>query len=96
MEEGKDQKKQIKITFPDAVKGGVYSNNLILSSTKDEFILDFVMVAPPNGTVNARVITAPGNLKRMLISMQKSIKQYEDKFGEIPVAKEPPKNFYNN
>lgn len=96
MEEDKEQKKQIKITFPDAIKGGVYSNNLILSSTRDEFILDFVMAAPPAGTVTARVITSPGSLKRMLLSLQKSVKQYEDKFGEIPLGKEPPKNFFNN
>ena len=48
--------KEIKINFPQDLQGGVYSNNMVVSHTKEEFILDFIMVAPPAGAVTARVI----------------------------------------
>ena len=50
--------KEIKINFPQELQGGVYSNNMVVSHTKEEFILDFIMVAPPAGTVTSRVIVS--------------------------------------
>jgi len=54
-----DEQKEIKVHFPNEIKGGVYTNNMIVSHTREEFILDFLMVAPPEGAVNARIIVSP-------------------------------------
>ncbi len=81
--------KEIKISFPQEIQGGVYANNMIVSHTKEEFILDFIMVAPPAGTVTARVIVSPGHMKRVLEALRDNISKYEKSFGTIQIAEEP-------
>ena len=44
-----DEKKEIKVTFPPKLHGGVYANNMMVAHTREEFIMDFLMVAPPEG-----------------------------------------------
>ena len=80
---------EIKVNFPPNLQGGVYSNNMVVTHTKEEFILDFLMVAPPTGTVTARVIVSPGHMKRILAALQDNISKYENTFGTIQVAEEP-------
>jgi hypothetical protein len=80
---------EVKINFPPELQGGVYSNNMVVSHTKEEFILDFLMVAPPAGAVTARVVVSPGHMKRILAALQDNISKYERNFGTIQVAEEP-------
>ena len=83
-------KKEIKITFPESLKGGAYANSMFATHTREEFILDFVMMTPPVGTLTARVITSPGHMKRMVAALAENLKKYEAKFGKIAEAPEPP------
>jgi hypothetical protein len=80
---------EVKINFPPELQGGVYSNNMVVSHTKEEFILDFLMVAPPAGAVTARVVVSPGHMKRILSALQDNISKYEKNFGTIQIAEEP-------
>lgn len=80
---------EIKVNFPPQLQGGVYSNSMVVSHTKEEFIMDFMMVAPPSGAVTARVIISPGHMKRILFALQENIKKYESQFGTISQAEEP-------
>lgn len=80
---------EIQVAFPEHLRGGVYSNNMIVAHTKDEFFLDFLMVAPPTGTVTARVILSPGHVKRVVGALQENLAKYEASFGPIRAA-EPP------
>jgi len=79
----------IKVNFPPNLHGGVYSNNMVVTHTKEEFVLDFLMVVPPAGTVTARVIVSPGHMKRILAALQENISKYENAFGTIQIAEEP-------
>jgi hypothetical protein len=81
--------KEITINFPPQLQGGVYANNMVVSHTKEEFILDFMMVAPPTGTVTARVIVSPGHMKRILEALKENVSKYESSFGTIQIAEEP-------
>ena len=81
--------KEIQISFPPGIQGGAYANNMVVSHTKEEFILDFIMVAPPAGTVTARVIVSPGHMKRVLEALHDNIAKYERAFGTIQIAEEP-------
>ena len=65
--------KEIKVNFPQEIQGGVYANNMVVAHTKEEFILDFLMVAPPAGTVTARVIVSPGHMKRILEALRENL-----------------------
>ena len=80
---------EIQVAFPEHLRGGVYSNNMIVAHTKEEFFLDFLMVAPPTGTVTARVILSPGHVKRVVGALQENLAKYEASFGPIRAA-EPP------
>lgn len=82
-------KKQLKIKVRDKDLKGNYSNLMQVSHTQEEFILDFFLVSPPQGLLNARIITSPGHLKRLIKALKDNIKKYEQKFGEIEEAETP-------
>lgn len=86
---GGQEPKEVKVNFPPELQGGVYSNNMFVAHTKEEFILDFLMVAPPAGAVTARVIVSPGHMKRILEALRDNISKYEKTFGTIQIAEEP-------
>jgi hypothetical protein len=79
-------KQQINIKITDEVLQGKYSNNMQVMHTKEEFVIDFMNIFPPNGIVNSRIIVSPGHLKRMTNALQDNLKKYEGKFGEIKMA----------
>jgi len=82
-------KQEIKVNFPERLHGGVYANNMFVGHTKEEFIMDFLMVAPPAGAVTARVIISPGHMKRTIAALQQNLEKYEKSFGKITPAEEP-------
>jgi hypothetical protein len=87
----KPAQQEVKVSFPENLRGGVYSNNMVITHTREEFILDFMMITPPIGSVTARVIMSPGHTKRMLSALKSNLDKYEAKFGKVTEAPEPPK-----
>ena len=80
---------QIPISIPENLKGGVYCNNMLVAHTKEEFFMDFLMMAPGGGALVSRVIMSPGHMKRTLAALQTNLKLYEDAYGKIEEATEP-------
>jgi hypothetical protein len=78
-----DKPKQIKINIPPHIQAGVYANNMLVTHTKEEFIMDFSFILPPTGSVVARVMTSPGHMKRIITALQENVKKYESRFGTI-------------
>lgn len=78
---------QIKAS-DDALKG-TYANLMQVQHTKEEFVLDFFNVLPPQGLLNARVITSPGHLKRIVAALKDNLDRYEKQFGKIAEADAP-------
>lgn len=56
----KEKQKSISVNFPNELKGGVYSNFMIVSHTKEEFVLDFIMIAASAGSVTLPRYHQPG------------------------------------
>jgi hypothetical protein len=83
------QPQQLQIKADDAVLKGVYSNAMQVQHSKEEFVLDFMTLFPPTGTLNARVIVSPGHLKRMIAALADNLAKYEASFGKVDVAQEP-------
>jgi hypothetical protein len=81
--------KEVRIEFPKELIAGVYSNNMMVSHTKEEFVMDFLMVSPPTGAVTARLIVSPGHVKRIIKALQDNIAKYEQRFGSIRTSEEP-------
>ncbi len=84
-------KKELKVVFPENLRGGVYSNNMLVAHSKEEFVLDFMMVMPPVASVTARVVISPGHMKRMVSALRENLGKYESKFGKLTEAAEPAK-----
>lgn len=72
---------QVKVT--DEMLRGVYANMAQIAHTPEEFVIDFMNLFPPTGTVTARVILSPQHVKRIAAALQENIKRYEDQFGAI-------------
>ena len=60
-----------------------------IAHTREEFVLDFLMVAPPAGSVTARIILSPGHAKRVAAALVENLRKYEETFGIIHAAEEP-------
>jgi len=80
---------QIKIKIKDDDLKGGYSNLMQILHTKEEFILDFFLVSPPQGILTSRVIMSPGHLKRLIKALKENVSKYEEKFGKIEEAASP-------
>jgi hypothetical protein len=87
-EQGKRQRR-LPIKFPEKVLPGIYANQMVVSHTREEFLLDFINLFPPEGVVNARVIVSPGHLKRMIRALADNLNRYEAKHGPIIEAAPP-------
>ncbi len=88
-EQPRPGQKKIPVEFPSNLKGGVYANNMMVMHTREEFILDFLMVGPNAGAVTARVIMSPGHTKRMIAALQENLRKSEQQHGSLTPAEEP-------
>lgn len=83
------QSTQIQIKATDEKLRGEYSNMMQILHTKEEFVLDFLNIFPPTGTLNARIILSPGHLKRMQKAIEENLQKYETQFGKIEASAAP-------
>ena len=83
------QPKQIQIKAQDDELKGKYANLMQVTHTQEEFMLDFFLVVPPQGTLVSRVILSPGHVKRMIKALQENLEKHEAKFGKIKEAEAP-------
>ena len=79
----------MNVDFPKELVGGVYANNMAVTHTAEEFIMDYIMIAPPAGTVRSRIVVSPGHMKRILHALKDNLDKYEQKFGPVQTAEEP-------
>jgi hypothetical protein len=79
----------LNVKIGDEELKGRYSNLLRITHTREEFILDFINLVPPQGIVTARIVTSPGHLKRILRALAANLERYEQTYGTIPEAAEP-------
>ncbi len=78
-----NQPQQIQVKIPDEILKGVYANLVQIAHTKEEFVLDFVNVMPPQGIVNARVYLSPAHAKRLAKALLDNVSRYEQQFSKI-------------
>lgn len=85
----KKQAGQIQIKASDEALKGLYSNMANILHTKEEFVIDFMNVFPPTGTLGARIIVSPGHMKRMIAALAENFSKYEAQFGKIEASESP-------
>ena len=79
----------VNIKIADEELKGRYSNLLRIAHTREEFILDFINLVPPQGAVTARIVTSPGHIKRIVRVLAANLERYEATHGPIREAAEP-------
>ena len=79
----------VDVKISDEELKGRYSNLLRVTHTREEFILDFINLVPPQGMVCARIVTSPGHMKRIVRALAANLVRYEEAFGVIEEAQEP-------
>jgi hypothetical protein len=89
MSSEREAAQEVNIKITDEELKGHYANLLRVTHTKDEFVLDFIHVVPPQGIVTARVITSPAHLKRTVRALAANLARYEKTFGVLPEPPEP-------
>lgn len=90
------ERRELPVKIPERVLSGVYANQMVVSHTGEEFLLDFVNLFPPEGVVNARVIVSPGHLKRMIRALQENLRKYETRHGQVMEAPAPKPDQFQN
>ncbi len=88
--------REFQIKIPENTLRGVYANQMVVRHGREEFVLDFINVCPPEGIVNARVIVSPGHFKRMVSALTENLARYEQRFGPVTVSEPPPDPKYQN
>ena len=98
MADAPKEQQQISIQIDAQNATGVYSNLMMISHRKEEFILDFLFVQPQRtqqgqavANLRSRVITSPEHMKRILRALEENIGRYEQSFGPIQEATDMPK-----
>lgn len=86
-----EKQQNINIKISDEMLKGAYANMMMVQHSKEEFVLDFINLAPPNGIVTSRVITSPGHCKRIVNALNENLKKYEEQFGVVTEASTPAK-----
>ena len=91
----------VSVQADQATSVGVYSNLMMVSHRKEEFVLDFVFIQPqqpapgqPGATLRARIITTPEHAKRIVRALQENIQRYETSFGPISEATDLPRQVH--
>jgi len=79
----------MNVKIEDGVLKGNYANNMQISFSGEEFILDFMNLFPPQGIITNRVFISPGHMKRMVAVLSGTLKKYEEQFGTIKEASAP-------
>ena len=89
MEKEHKKQLQIKIELDDDVGQGEYANLAVVTHSPAEFVIDYIRVLPgmTKSKVKSRIIMAPMHAKTLMMALQDNIKKYENKFGEIKIAK---------
>ena len=83
------EEKKINVRIPEHMHAGTYSNMMVVSHTREEFIMDFIMLTPPQGTVTSRIVCSPGHVKRIVATLLENVKKYEEVHGIVQPADEP-------
>ncbi|TVQ64257.1 MAG: DUF3467 domain-containing protein [Phycisphaerales bacterium] len=94
-----DQQRQVQIRIDESRMTTSYANTIRTSTTQDEVVLDFGLNMPTQSqdgkqamqfSVGSRVVMNWVGAKRLMMSLQQIVKQYEDQVGEIQLQRQPP------
>ncbi|MEA1970817.1 MAG: DUF3467 domain-containing protein [Thermodesulfobacteriota bacterium] len=94
MDEKNDQAKQVQIKTSDEMSKGRYSNNMLVTHSPEEFVIDWLLNSPGGTHLVSRIVISPGHMKRIVAALEGNLKKYESSFGEIKSVKSSEQKFH--
>ncbi len=90
-----ENKAQIKIKTSDEALKGSYATQILVSSSNEEFVMDFVSLLPnsPAASLLSRIIISPTHAKRLAEALSNQVKQFESRHGAVDVKEEDKPSF---
>ena len=94
-----EQQRQVQIRIDESRMATTYANTIRTSTTQDEVVLDFGLNMPTQTqdgkpamqfNVGSRVVMNWVGAKRLMMSLQQIIGQYEQQMGEIQLQRPQP------
>lgn len=86
--------RQIQIITGDEMARGRYSNNMAVSHSPEEFIIEWLLNSPSGTHLVSRVIVSPGHMKRIIDALSDNLRKYESKYGAVPVVGTGDQSFH--
>lgn len=81
--------REIKVRLSDEIARGVYANGVMVTHSREEFVLDFGMVVGAAGSIVSRVVMTPTQAKRLAVALADHLGRYEHAHGELDPAAGP-------
>ena len=73
---------------------GRFSNNMFVTHSPEEFIIDWLVNFPTGTHLVSRIIVSPGHIKRIIPALADNLHKYEQKFGEVRKIKPSEQKFH--
>ncbi len=86
--------RQIQIITGDEMARGRYSNNMAVSHSPEEFIIEWLLNSPSGTHLVSRVIVSPGHMKRIIDALSDNMRKYESKYGPVAVVGTEDQSFH--
>lgn len=90
-QQGKQQ--QIQVMTGDEMSRGRYSNNMVVSHTAEEFIIDWMLNSPSGTHLISRIVVSPGHLRRIIDALSDNLSRYEKNYGQVRLVEQKDRSF---
>lgn len=84
----------LQIQASDEIARGRYSNNMVVTHTPEEFLIDWLLTAPNGTQLISRIILSPGHTKRVVSALVDNLQKFEKKYGDVPIIEPGAQQFH--
>ena len=93
-EKSPETARQIQIITGDETARGRYSNNMAVSHSAEEFIIEWLLNSPSGTHLVSRIIVSPGHMKRIIEAFSGNLRKYESQFGSVTAVESKDQAFH--
>ncbi|MDD5110120.1 MAG: DUF3467 domain-containing protein [Patescibacteria group bacterium] len=79
----------IQVKASEELLKGKYSTHMQVLHTREEFILDFMLMVPPLAQLVSRLLVSPAHFKRLVRALTENLARYEKQYGKIDAGVKP-------
>ena len=84
----------VPINTGDEMSRGRYSNQMIVTHSPEEFIIDWLLNSPSGIHLISRIIVSPSHLKRIISALTDNLQKHEQTFGPVRVIEPTDQTFH--